>query len=122
MSRTRDLRLLGLALCGLALVAAGAGLAGGPAPSLYGGLAQRAAAVPSPSVDAAVLPARVVDEVRSARSAAPSRVLVPGAVLASLVGLPALVGRTSPAAGSRRPDVRTRRHAIALRAPPLRSA
>ncbi len=41
--------------------------------------------------------------------------------LAALLALPALVRRTSPDAGHGRKPLRTRRHSIALRAPPLRS-
>ncbi len=83
---------------------------------------QPAVAVLTSTVDAAVLPARLVDEVRSAASATPSRVLVPGAVITALLGLPALVRRTAPPSGRGRRPLRTRRHTIALRAPPIRFA
>ena len=72
--------------------------------------------------DAAVIPARVADEMRAASQGAPLRVLVLAAVLALLIGLPAVLRRhTSPANGDDQP-LRTRRYTIALRAPPLQFA
>ena len=70
----------------------------------------------------AVLPARVAGEVRAAGQVAPLRVLVLAAVLALLVGLPAVIRRGSVATGRDSRPLRTRRHAIALRAPPLQFA
>ena len=72
--------------------------------------------------DAAIIPARVAEEVRAAGQGAPLRVLVLTAMLAVLAGLPAaLRRRTSSADGDHEP-LRTRRHTIALRAPPLQFA
>ncbi len=120
MARTRDLRLWGLGVLALCLLAAGGNLTGASPANVSEGGVQPAVAVLAPTVDAAVLPARVVDEVRAAGSATPARALVVGAVLASLLGLPTLLRRTSPAPGSGREPLRTRRHTIALRAPPPR--
>jgi hypothetical protein len=119
VARPRELRFRGLVVVALSLLAAGGGLTGGaPAPALERA-PRPAPAVLSTSTDVAVLPARVVDEVRSAASAGPSRVVVLGAVLASLLGLPALVRRRSPLTGPGRRPLHARRYAIALRAPPL---
>lgn len=119
MARPRDLRLWGLALVALCLVTAGGGLTGGAGTRVSEGTPPPAVAVLSSSVDVAVLPARLVADVRTAASAGPSRVVVLGAVLTSLLGLPALLRRTSPPAGGGRRPLRTRRYAIALRAPPV---
>ena len=122
MARTRDLRLWSLAVLAVCLLGAGGGQAGRSAEQVAAGAQQTAVAALSATVDAAVLPARLVDEIRGAAAATPSRVVVLGAVLAALLGLPALVRRTSPDARHGRKPLRTRRHSIALRAPPLRSA
>ncbi|HEX2046477.1 MAG TPA: hypothetical protein VHF27_01855 [Acidimicrobiales bacterium] len=119
MARPSDLRPWGLALVALCLLAAGGGLTGGAPDRPPEGAPEPAVAVLSAAADVAVLPARLVDDVRSAASAGPSRVVVLGAVLASLLGLPALVRGGAPPAGRGRRALRTRRHAIALRAPPL---
>jgi hypothetical protein len=119
VARSRDLRLWRLGLVALCLLTAGGGLTPGAPARVGEGAPQPAVAVLSPSVDVAVLPARLVDEVRSAASANPSRLIVLGAVLASLLVLPALVRLMSPPAGKGRRPLRTRRYAIALRAPPL---
>ena len=120
MARTRDLRLRGLAVLAVWLLAAGGGLAGRSTDDPSSGPPQPAVAALSATVDVAVLPARVVDEIRGSGATTPSRILVAGAVLASLAGLPALLGRTAPDAGRGRQPLRIRRHSIALRAPPLR--
>lgn len=71
---------------------------------------------------AAIIPARVADDVRAASQSAPLRLLLLAAVLAVLIGLPAAqCRRTSPADRDHQP-LRARRHAIALRAPPLQFA
>ena len=119
MACPRDLRLWGLVVFALCLLAAGGGLTGGSPGGTSEGVPQPAVAVLSPTADVAVLPARMADEVRSAASAAPSRALVLGAVLASVLGLPALLRRSSPPSGRGRRALRTRRNAIPLRAPPL---
>ena len=119
MARPRDLRLWGPGVFALCLLAAGGGLTGESPAWASEGVPQPAVAVLSPTADVAVLPARLVDDVRSAASAAPSRAVVPGAVLASVLGLPALLRRSSPPSGPGRRALRTRRYAIALRAPPL---
>ena len=119
MARSRDLRHWGLAVFALCLLAAGAGLTGGTAARISEGVPQPAVAILSPTADVAVLPARMADEVRSAASSAPSRAVVLGALLASALGLPALLRRTSPPDGRGRRPLRSRRYAIALRAPPL---
>lgn len=120
MARTRDLRLRGLAVLAVGLLAAGGGLAGRPAGDGPPGQAHPAEAALSATVEVAVLPGRAVDEIRAAASAVPSRLVVLGAVLTSLLALPALLRRTAPQAGPGREPLRSRRHCIALRAPPLR--
>jgi len=83
-------------------------------PAAVGVLAQTA--------DAAVLPARIADDVRAAGQAAPLRTVVLAAVFAVLLGLPAVLRRRSTAAGHDAQPLRSRRHTIALRAPPLQFA
>lgn len=83
-------------------------------PAAVGVLAQTA--------DVAVLPARIADDVRAAGQAAPLRILVLAAILAVLVGLPAVLRRRATAAGHDAQPLRSRRHTIALRAPPLQFA
>ena len=84
--------------------------------------APAAVAILSQTADAAVLPARIADDVRAAGQAAPLRALVLAAVLAVLLGLPAVLRRRASAAGSESHPLRARRHTIALRAPPLQFA
>jgi hypothetical protein len=122
VAHPRDLRHWGLAVFALGLLAAGAGLTGGDPARVSEGVPQPAVAVLSPTADVAVLPGRPVDEVRSAASGTPSRAVVLAALLVSVLGLPALLRRNSPPAGRGRRPLHSRRHAIALRAPPLRFA
>ena len=72
--------------------------------------------------DAAIIPARVADEVRATGQGAPLRVLVLTAMLALLAGLPAALRRGTSSADRDHEPLRTRRHTIALRAPPLQFA
>lgn len=111
----------GLVLLGLCLLAATGARPGdrhivtaGAAPATMGMLAAAA--------DAAVLPPKVADEVRGTLQAPPLRSLALAAVLAVLIGVPALLRLTSSAAGHHHEPLRARRHTIALRAPPLRLA
>ena len=73
----------------------------------------------SATADPAVLPAGVADEVRGVPPSAPLRVLVPAAVIAVLLGLPAALRRRSSTGGRVPRPLWARRHAITLRAPPL---
>ena len=122
MARSRNLRLWTLALWGLCLLAATTAHLAGPrhvagpegGPTAVGFLSQ--------TPDAAVLPARIADDVRAAGQAGPLRVYVVAAVLAVLVGLPAVSRRRTPAGGHDSQPLRARRHTIALRAPPLQLA
>ena len=118
MARTRALRLWGLALFAMCLLAVGGGLVGESSDSVSEGLPRPAVAVLSATADVAVLPARAVDEIRSGRSAAPSRILMLGTVFTALLGLPALRRGHARLAGDGRAPVHSRRHTIALRAPP----
>jgi hypothetical protein len=72
--------------------------------------------------DAAVIPARVADDVRAASQGAPLRLLLLTAVLAVLAGLPAVLRRRTSSPNRGRQPLRARRYAIALRAPPLQFA
>jgi hypothetical protein len=76
----------------------------------------------SQTPDAAILPARITDEVRAAGQAAPLRVLVVAAALALLVGLPPALRRRASTGSHDSQPLRARRHTIALRAPPLQFA
>lgn len=123
MGRSRNLRLWTLALWAVCLLAATTAhvvglrdqaVAEAPPAAIPGLLSQ--------SSDAAVLPARIADEVRAAGQAAPLRVLVLAAVLAVLVALPAVLRRRTSAAGYESQPLRARRHTIAMRAPPLQFA
>ena len=118
MARRRSLRPWGLALIAVCVVVAGDGSSEGAGSTARAAQPRPVAAVLSATADVAVLPARVVDEVRSAGAAAPSQVVALGAVLTALLGLPGLSRRTAPAVGHGRPPIRSRRHSIALRAPP----
>jgi hypothetical protein len=111
-----------VALSALWLVAAAGGHTETARHAVSAGGSPAAVGVLSATADAAVLPARVADEVRVAAQSAPVRTLVLAAFVAVLVGLPAVLGRrTSSAAPTQRP-LRARRHVIALRAPPLQFA
>ena len=76
----------------------------------------------SQTPDAAVVPARIAENVRAAGGAAPLRVVVLAAVLAVLVGLPAVLRRRTSAGSHGSQPLRARRHTITLRAPPLQFA
>ena len=122
MTRSRHLRLWTLALWGVCLLAATAAHLGGPRDHAGPATLPSAVGVLSQAPDAAVLPARVADDVRSAGQAGPLRVFVVAAVLAGLVGLPAVLRRRTSARGHDSQPLRARRHTIALRAPPLQFA
>ena len=122
MARSRNLRLWTVALWGVCLLAATtADLAAARAQTAPETL-PAAVGVLSQTPDAAVLPARIADDVRAAGQAAPLRVYLLAAVLAVLVGLPAVLRRRTAAGGHDSQPLRARRHTIALRAPPLQFA
>ena len=121
MPKARDLRAWTVALWAACLLATTIGALGGPG-DVAAGAGGPAVGLVSQVPDAAVLPARLADEVRSAGQAAPLRVLVVAAVLALLVGLPAAQRRRAAAGGRGSQPLRARRHTIALRAPPLQPA
>lgn len=122
MTRSRNLRLCTLALWGVCLLAATAAHLGDPRDHAGLEALPSAVGVLSQSPDAAVLPARIADDVRAAGQASPLRVFVVAAVLAGLVGLPAVLRRRISAGGHDSQPLRARRHTIALRAPPLQFA
>lgn len=122
MTRSRPFKLWAVALWALCLVAATGGLAEGPNDVVPAGTAPAAVGVLSAAADAAVLPAKVADDVRVAAQGAPLRTLVLAGFVALLVGLPAVLRRRATAAASTHRPLRARRHAIALRAPPLQFA
>ena len=108
-----------LALC---LMAAGAGHLSAGSDSFSGNGSPTAVGVMSPATDAATLPARVADELRGGTHFSTTRMLVWVAVLAVLVGLPAIVRLRAAVAGSDHRRLQARRHIISLRAPPLQLA
>ena len=122
MARSRSFRRWTLALWVACVLAATGGHPDRPGHTAAENAAPAAVGALSASADAAVLPARLADEVRSAAQSAPLRVIVLAAVLAALAGLPPLLRRPSPAAGRGRQPLRARRYAIALRAPPVQFA
>lgn len=122
MARSRNLRLWAFALWGVCLLAVTTAHLAGPGDAAVPRTPPAAVGVVSQAPDAAVLPARIADDVRAAGQAAPLRILVLAAVLAVLVGLPAVLRRRTSAAGHDAQPLRARRHTIALRAPPLQFA
>lgn len=122
MIRARSFRLWTVALWALCVVAAGGGLAHGPDDTVFAGAATAAVGALSTGADAAVLPAKVADEVRAVAQGAPLRTFALAGFVAVLAGLPAVMRRRAAIAGPTRRPLRARRHAIALRAPPLQLA
>ena len=122
MAPSRNLRLRALALWGVCLLATTTAHLAGPRHEAVPQPPPAAVGLLSQTPDAAVLPARIADDVRAAGHAAPLRILVLAAVLALLVGLPAVLRRRISAGGHDAQPLRARRHAIALRAPPLQFA
>ena len=119
MARSRTVGVSVLALWALCLVAATAGQVSGPHDGVSSNATSAAVRILGPAADAAVLPAKVADEIRVSAHFSTSRALVLMAVLALLIALPALMRRRAAVAGRDHQRLRTRRHAIALRAPPL---
>ncbi len=111
-----------LALWGVCLVAAAGSHLASPRYTTAAAEIPAAVSVLTGGPDAAVIPARVADEVRATSHGAPSRLLVLSAVLAVLVGLPAVLRRRMSSAGRDHRPLLARRHTIALRAPPLQFA
>ena len=122
MTRARDLRLWTVALWGVCLLAATTAHLAGPGGDARPEAPPAAVGVVAQTAGAAVLPARIADEVRAAGQAAPLRVYVMAAVLAVLVGLPAVLRRRTSVGDHGSQPLRARRHTIALRAPPLQFA
>ena len=122
MARSRILGVWTLGLVALCLIAAGAGHLSPSSDSVSAASPPSAVGIMSPATDAAVLPAKVADELRVGTHLSTSRMLVWGAVLAVLVGLPAVVRRRAAVSGSDHRRLRARRHTISLRAPPLQIA
>lgn len=109
-------------LWALCLMAATGGLAHGRDHAASDRAAAPVVRMMSATADAAVLPAKVADEVRVVAQRAPLRTLVLAACMAALVGLPAALRRRVAAAAPMHRPLRARRHAISLRAPPLQFA
>ncbi len=122
MARSRTLRPWTLALWGVCLLAATTAHLAGPRHAAGPETRPAVVGVLSQTPGTAVLPARIADDVRAAGQAAPLRASIVGAVLAMIVGLPALLRRRTPAGGHDSQPLRARRHTIALRAPPLQLA
>lgn len=119
MARSQTARVWTLAVSALCLLAAAAGHLSGPGDALSRTTAPVAVGILSSAPDAAVLPARISEEVRVNAQISTSRLLVLVAALAVLVGLPAAMCHRATVAGRDDKRLRARRHAIALRAPPL---
>ncbi len=111
-----------LGLLALCLLAAGAGHLSGPSDAVSATTSPSAVGIMSPAADAAVLPAKVADEIRVSKHVSSARMLIWIAVLAVPVGLAAGVRRRAAVTGSDHRRLRARRHAISLRAPPLQLA
>ena len=111
-----------LALWGVCLLAAAGGHLASPRDTIPAAEMPAAVGVLTGGPDAAVIPARIADEVRAPSHGAPLRLLVVNAALAVLVGLPAVLRLSLTSAGDDDQPLRARRHAIALRAPPLQFA
>jgi hypothetical protein len=111
-----------LLLWGVCLLTATSAHLAGPGEEAAPRKLPAAVGVLSQTADTAVLPARIADDVRAAGQAGPLRIVVLAAVLAVLVGLPAVLRRRTMAAGHDAQPLRSRRHTIALRAPPLQFA
>jgi hypothetical protein len=122
VDRSHKLRLWTLALWGVCLVAATTAHLAGPRAQTAPETLAAAVGVLSQTPDAAVLPARIADDVRAAGQGAPLRVYLLAAVVAVLVGLPAMLRRRTTAGRHDSQPLRARRHTIALRAPPLQFA
>jgi hypothetical protein len=122
VARSHNFRRRALALWAVCLLAATTGHLAGAHDDAVPRSLRATVGVLSQTPDAAVLPARIADDVRAAGHAAPLRILVLAAVLAVLVGLPAALRRRTSAAGHDAQPLRARRHTIALRAPPLQFA
>lgn len=123
MARSRAFRLWTVALWALCILAATGGHTGSDsAAATSAGTPTEVSGVIAAAADPAVLPARIAGDVRVATQTSPPRLLVLAAVLTVLAGLPALLWRRIPAAGRDQRALRSRRYAIALRAPPLQFA
>ena len=107
------------ALWTLCLVVVSAGLMSGPGDAVSSHASSPAVGILAAAADVAVLPATTGDEIRISAHFSTSRALVPMAVLGLLIGLPAVMRRRAAVAGRDHQRLRIRRHAIALRAPPL---
>ena len=122
MARSRTVGVWALALWALCLVAATAGHVSGPRDAVSGHATSPAVGILAAAADGAVLPAKVADDIRVNAHFSASRTLALTAVPALLIALPALMRRRAAVAGQDHQRLRARRHAIALRAPPLRFA
>lgn len=122
MTKARRLGVWTFALWGVCLLAATGSHLAGAHSAVPAGEIPAAVALVSRAPDAAVIPARVADEVRAASQGAPLRLLVLAAVVALLVGLPAVQRRQASSFAHDHRPLRARRHAISLRAPPLKFA
>ena len=122
MTQARRLRVWVLAVWCAGLLAATGGQLADARSVLPAGAIPASVARMTRAPDAAVIPARVADEVRAASQGAPFRTLALAAVLAVLAGLPAVQHRRASSFALDHRPLRSRRHAISLRAPPLQFA
>ncbi|MDQ4068978.1 MAG: hypothetical protein M3203_05840 [Actinomycetota bacterium] len=122
MPRARHLRAWGVAVAVLCALGATSGQWDASRDRPSASPHSSAVAALSTASDEAVLPGRVSNEIRTAASAAPLRAFAIAAVVAALFGLGAHLSRTSLTSPGGLAPLRARRHAIALRAPPLQSA
>lgn len=120
MARAVGSRRWALALWALCLLAGAAGhLGASPTASAPTDTSTASVGMPAPATRTAVLPATVVEEALAATPGPPLRLPFPLALLGALLTLPAGARRRAAAVGPAHRPLRGRRHAIALRAPPL---
>lgn len=122
VARSHNARLFAAALWAFCLLAATAAQPGDAGDPVVKTAPLAAVGLLSVTFDAAILPPGAADELHLSSSGVPLRVLVLAAVLAALVALPTVLRRTSSTGSRGEQPLRSRRYAIALRAPPLRLA
>ncbi len=122
MARSRTVGVRALALWAVCLVAATGSHISGPRDAVTSHATSPAVGILAAAADVAVLPAKVADDIRVSAHFSTSRALVLMAVLALPIALPAVMRRRAAVAGRDHQRLRTRRHVIALRAPPLQFA
>jgi hypothetical protein len=123
VARYRSNRRWTVALWGLFVLAATAGHLAEAGRTTAPAITAAAAVGGQPaSANPAVLPARLTDDVRAATDSTPLRGLLLAALLGTVAASPAAFRRRASASTRDHRPLQARRHAIALRAPPLQPA